>query len=627
MDQGGSNSSLPSFQSFFCGKNSSIPNMQQQQPNNNFYYDTAQSSTALDLTCTNSKPVSIYNPCTVGQNENSDKQSLYYKECLPSFANFMNYPQHSNNYEERSNHLEAKEINQARQHAQEVRQHAQEAHQHALEAHQHAQDKSNASAGLTGAENYYSYKLNEMSQMWKDHIKTEKQLPSDHEPVYHNNHQSAVSHPGHAAYPQYDPYAFMNNMPPASSQVNFQQYYNQPGHSYQNYGMYPNIKSEELYGKTFQDPHLPINNDDNGFEDLDSLILKRRKPSSNSKRAKKMRGGIEDCNYELCNMWDEVAEPNDTVAKGINVSETSRSSLSTDSNSQTELRNAKSHDSSSNDQASSNTAKEPNADILKPATIFNYVADESYNLKCCQFLEAEKRLCQHLKMISFGEPVSHIYNPLVYAFETHLKFLKTFCTSDKSVLFLAMNPGPFGMSQNGVPFGEVSAVRDWFKIRGNVQKPAREHPKRCITGLDCHRSEVSGGRFWGFFKRVCGTPEVFFRHCFVHNFCPLAFMSPTGRNITPPELRADQRNALNHACDMALIETLNILQVKIIVCIGKFVESRVQSVLKNQGNNEIRVERITHPSPINPAANKGWDDTVYQQLKDIGIMSYFTRND
>lgn len=104
-------------------------------------------------------------------------------------------------------------------------------------------------------------------------------------------------------------------------------------------------------------------------------------------------------------------------------------------------------------------------------------------------------------------------------------------------------------------------------------------------------------------------------------------MSPTGRNITPPELKADQRNALNHACEMALTETLQILHVKIIVCVGKFVESRVQSLLKSQGNNEIRVERITHPSPINPAANKGWDDMVHQQLKDIGIMPYFNRSE
>ena len=34
----------------------------------------------------------------------------------------------------------------------------------------------------------------------------------------------------------------------------------------------------------------------------------------------------------------------------------------------------------------------------------------------------------------------------------------------KRVVFLGMNPGPFGMAQVGVPFGEVAAVRDWLRI-------------------------------------------------------------------------------------------------------------------------------------------------------------------
>lgn len=533
------------------------------------------------------------------QSGNTDKQSLYYKECLPSFSNFVNFPPLANE----GNPLTKTES--------------------------HNYEQFQATSGYY-PDNYYSSKLNEISQkgheVFGNHVKSEPESDNYSRGTCLLENASK----GHRQYPGYNS-QYMNCMPSSDmpSLPNLQ-HFNETSSMQQQYEMLNEIKSENMYGSSnglYQDhnqTHNYLGQDESSFADVDSILLKRKKPAD-SKRAKKLKGGI-DCNYELCNMWHELADPTDASA-GRYISEKSLSSFSSDSESQTELVSKPDGEAEhllSNDSPCSTDKK---STITKPVTIFNYVLDDSIQPTCRKFLEAERKLCQHLKMISFGEPVSHIYNPLVYAFETHLKFLKTFCNSDKSVLFLAMNPGPFGMSQNGVPFGEVSAVRDWFQIRGNVQKPAREHPKRCITGLDCQRSEVSGSRFWGFFRKICGTPEVFFQHCFVHNFCPLAFMSPTGRNITPPELKADQRNALNHACEMALIETLQILHVKIIVCVGKFVESRVQSLLKSQGNNEIRVERITHPSPINPAANKGWDDMVHQQLKDIGIMSYFNRSE
>ena len=47
-----------------------------------------------------------------------------------------------------------------------------------------------------------------------------------------------------------------------------------------------------------------------------------------------------------------------------------------------------------------------------------------------------------------------------------------------------MNPGPFGMVQTGVPFGEVEAVRSWLRAAmARSSKPAHEHPKRPIEGL------------------------------------------------------------------------------------------------------------------------------------------------
>jgi len=52
--------------------------------------------------------------------------------------------------------------------------------------------------------------------------------------------------------------------------------------------------------------------------------------------------------------------------------------------------------------------------------------------------------------LTFGEKVAYVYNPLEYATEPHEAFVRKFLNSTKSVLFLGMNPGPFGMAQNGV---------------------------------------------------------------------------------------------------------------------------------------------------------------------------------
>ena len=42
-------------------------------------------------------------------------------------------------------------------------------------------------------------------------------------------------------------------------------------------------------------------------------------------------------------------------------------------------------------------------------------------------------------------------------------------------------PGPFGMAQTGIPFGEIEHVRDWIGVSCAVDKPKNEHPKRLIS--------------------------------------------------------------------------------------------------------------------------------------------------
>ncbi|XP_049982686.1 single-strand selective monofunctional uracil DNA glycosylase isoform X2 [Alexandromys fortis] len=168
------------------------------------------------------------------------------------------------------------------------------------------------------------------------------------------------------------------------------------------------------------------------------------------------------------------------------------------------------------------------------------------------FLEEELQLNAELHQLQFPEPVGVIYNPVDYAWEPHRNYVTRYCQGPKEVLFLGMNPGPFGMAQTGVPFGEVNVVRDWLGIGGSVLTPPQEHPKRPVLGLECTQSEVSGARFWGLFRALCGQPQVFFRHCFVHNLCPLLFLAPSGRNLTPADLPAKQREQLLAICEAAL---------------------------------------------------------------------------
>lgn len=156
-----------------------------------------------------------------------------------------------------------------------------------------------------------------------------------------------------------------------------------------------------------------------------------------------------------------------------------------------------------------------------------------------RMLESQLALSNELRNLCFKAPVAYIYNPLEYAHLCNVSYLKKYCTNRKKVLFLGMNPGPYGMCQTGVPFGEIKSVRDWLGIQATVQKPQIECPDRPILGFDCSQTEVSGDRFWKFFKNVCKTPECLFANAFVYNYCPLAFMKDNGGNLTPAELKVE----------------------------------------------------------------------------------------
>ncbi len=238
-----------------------------------------------------------------------------------------------------------------------------------------------------------------------------------------------------------------------------------------------------------------------------------------------------------------------------------------------------------------------------------------------------RELSRKVSRLSFAEPVAYVYNPLEYARAPHEAYLERYGgKAPREALFLGMNPGPFGMAQTGVPFGDVSMVRDYLGIDGKVTRPARMHPQRLVTGFECARSEVSGTRFWGYARDRFGTAPQFFERFFVVNWCPLVFIEESSRNRTPDKLPAHEREPLFAACDEAFVRIVETLQPQRVIGVGGFAEARARKALgipsataPGEQSTSPAISCILHPSPASPAANRDWPGQVDVQLRALGI--------
>ena len=237
-------------------------------------------------------------------------------------------------------------------------------------------------------------------------------------------------------------------------------------------------------------------------------------------------------------------------------------------------------------------------------------------------IAAAEQLRSELDLLQFSAPVSWVYNPLHYAWSAQEEYLIRYGSGPCRVFFLGMNPGPWGMAQTGVPFGEIDAVRDYLKIETKIGKPEREHPKRQIEGFGCTRSEVSGKRLWGLISERYPAAKDFFAEHFVANYCPLVFMDDGARNVTPDKLPASEVKELDTKCDQHLQKSLLLLNPEFAVGIGAYAQDCLRRVCKSHGSLEsILVCKILHPSPASPAANRGWAEQATKQLNDAGIWS------
>lgn len=229
-----------------------------------------------------------------------------------------------------------------------------------------------------------------------------------------------------------------------------------------------------------------------------------------------------------------------------------------------------------------------------------------------------KALCREVDTLSFGSPVEYTYNPLGYAWQPMRRYLDLYGTRPREVLLVGMNPGPWGMAQTGIPFGEVEAARNWLGVEAEVGRPDRQHAKRPVLGFACSRSEVSGRRIWEWASSIYHEPQAFFSRFFITNYCPLCFLEASGRNRTPDKLPADEREPLFEACDRALRRTVEHFNVSYVVGVGAFAEARARIALADM---PVKVGRVLHPSPASPLANLGWKEQAMRQLNDLGIKT------
>lgn len=246
------------------------------------------------------------------------------------------------------------------------------------------------------------------------------------------------------------------------------------------------------------------------------------------------------------------------------------------------------------------------------ATTFTAAADR-LTVECAAWEKAEQSALAFLG-------VSHVYHPLIYARAPCQKYWRRYAGGRKKILFVGMNPGPWGMAQTGIPFGDVPSVRDWLGINAPVGKPENEHPKRPVSGFSCRRREASGQRWWSLIQARYPLPDDFFAHHLVLNYCPLLFLREDGQrvlNITPDKLPAQTRAPLFDACDSFLHTAVELTQVQVLIGIGGFAAARILALFGEQDG--IRCGKILHPSPANPAANRGFESAATAALKALSI--------
>jgi len=225
-------------------------------------------------------------------------------------------------------------------------------------------------------------------------------------------------------------------------------------------------------------------------------------------------------------------------------------------------------------------------------------------------------LSQQLNPLKFTGAVHTIYNPLAYAWQQHQTFLERFDPGDRPVMFLGMNPGPFGMAQTGVPFSDPSIAQQLFGIDCDFTAPTVQHPKRPIMGKLSTRKEGSGGRLWRWVVDYFGDIDNFTNQVLIWNYCPLCFLNQNGANLTPDKLIKKDQEKLYKKCDLALRAVAENKKVRTVVALGRFAEERSKIALNG---TDTQIIYLLHPSPANPRANREWPQLATGLMQQLLI--------
>ncbi|XP_073844130.1 single-strand selective monofunctional uracil-DNA glycosylase-like [Musca autumnalis] len=193
-----------------------------------------------------------------------------------------------------------------------------------------------------------------------------------------------------------------------------------------------------------------------------------------------------------------------------------------------------------------------------------------------------------------------IYRPLDYAAQIYRNFLQKYLNGPKRILFVGMNPSRYGSLLTGIPFGDITTVRDRMQLD--------------VSSLDSMEigEEQSSQRFWNLIKSIFNDEQDFidrfFQNCFVHNVCPLVFINNNGHNVSFQSLAERmtmETRQIEVICRSYLELQVQLLQPEIIIAVGWYAFNMLRS-LDYYKNGRCIVEKIPHPSPKNFDSELDW---------------------
>jgi single-strand selective monofunctional uracil DNA glycosylase len=217
------------------------------------------------------------------------------------------------------------------------------------------------------------------------------------------------------------------------------------------------------------------------------------------------------------------------------------------------------------------------------------------------------------------QTAAYTYNPLRYAWEPYASYITKYGPGRAGrTLLVGMNPGPWGMAQTGVPFGDPVMVRDWLGIKGSVEPFDGAYKRVPVMGFSSHRRERSGTRLYSWAKHRFGSADRFFEDFFVLNYFPLLLLTKDGKNLTPARLPRRERAIVATTCDSHLRFYMQAIKPRCVAGFGHYAAEQARRVVEQLGL-AIPVPYLLHPSPASPRANQNWEELAEAELSAAGV--------